>query len=62
MPPIDVIAKGDFGYHPASGHHLQEGKLYTIEEDAFSDALFDRAEPGAADVVAVDTNLEEVAD
>ena len=62
MPPIDVIAKGNFGYHPASGNHLQEGELYTIEEEAFSDVLFDRAEPGAADAVAAETDLEEVAD
>jgi len=41
MPQIDVIAKGDFGYHPASGEYLHQGQEYSIEEEAFSPMLFE---------------------
>jgi len=42
MPKINVTAKGDFGYHPASGMFLRDGKLYSIDEADFSDQLFNR--------------------
>jgi hypothetical protein len=45
MPPemITVVAKGDFGYHPASGQYLRKGEQYTIEKSAFSEEIFDVA-------------------
>ena len=42
MAQINVTAKGDFGYHPATGLTIVQGEQYTIDEEAFSDVLFDR--------------------
>jgi len=48
MERIDVIAKGDFGYHPSSGEYLHQGQEYNIEASAFSEALFE-LKPAAAE-------------
>ena len=60
MSPIAVIAKGNFGYHPASGQYLVEGEQYTIDESAFSEALFELAEPDPANAkpAAFEADLE----
>lgn len=53
---IPVIAKGDFGYHPASGEYLHQGAEYSIDEDAFSGVLFDR-KPAAAPAAPENVDL-----
>jgi len=64
MPPktVNVIAKGDFGYHPASGQYLRKGEHHTIEENAFSAELFDLVDGKRATAAKSVTNTEGGAD
>ena len=43
LPLSTVTARGDLGFHPASGKYLHQGETYQIDAEVFTAELFDLA-------------------